>query len=131
MEGKRSTADVRGVTTGQFTENVSFFDDATDFESGNWTSTLSKNAVRVCGKQKAIGGEVELGSVLHSKIFAFQIGDGSDEGSVVMRSENGRVNVGKSCLSSDCPEKTLTNFGLSELEVMARTRAGELGLVPM
>ena len=44
-----------------------------------------------------------------------------------MRSEIESVNAGKSCLCSDCPEKILTEFGLSELELMARAKAGELG----
>ena len=98
-----------------------------DLERGTWTSTPSNIAVRVCGKRKTIGAQVEPGSELLPKFVAFEIGDGSGEESVALRSGIGRVNAGKSCLSSDYPEKTLTEFGLSKLEMMGRARAGALG----
>ena len=50
--------------------------------------------------------------MLRPKIVAFEIGDGSDEESMTFWSEIGRVIAGKSCLSSDCAERTLTEFGL-------------------
>ena len=84
--------------------------------------------MQVSGERKAIGSDAELGNVVHPKFVAFEIGDGSEEENVALRSGNGRVNAGKLCLRSDCPEKTLTVFGLSELEMMARAKAGELGL---
>ena len=37
------------------------------------------------------------------------------------------MHAGKSCLSSDYADRTLTDFGLSELETMARAKAQELG----
>ena len=46
---------------------------------------------------------------------------------MAFRSEIERVNAGKSYLSSDCADRTLTEFGLSELEMMARAKAQELG----
>ena len=106
-------------------------DNAVDLESGNRTSIPSKKAVPVSGKGKIIGSEVELGSVRLSKNVSFENGDGSDGEKMGMRSEIGRVDAGKSCLSSDFSEKTLTEFGLSELEMIARARAGIRGLVPM
>ena len=42
-------------------------------------------------------------------------------------SEIGRVNAGKSCLSSDSADRTVTEFGLSDLETRARAKAQELG----
>ena len=122
---ERSTGDVRGVTTGQFTENVTFLEVAADLKSGHRIWTQSKNAVHVSGKTKTFGSEVELGNVLHLKIVAFDFGDRSDEESMALRTGIGRVNAGKSCLSSDYPEKRLTEFGLSELKIMARTKAEE------
>ena len=65
--------------------------------------------------------------MLRPKIVAFEIGDGSDEESMAFRNEIERVNVGKSCLSSDYTDRTLTEFGLSELEMMARAKAQDLG----
>ena len=106
---------------------MTFLDNAVDLNSGNRTSTPSKDAVRVSGKQKAIGSEVELKSVLNPKIVSFEIVEGSDEEDVTLRNEIGKVNAGKSCPGSDCPDETWTEFGLSELEMMARAKIGELG----
>ena len=61
--------------------------------------------------------------MLRPKIVGFEIGDWSDEGSMAFRSEIGRFDAMKSCLSSDCADRTLTEFGLSELEMMAREKA--------
>ena len=127
LEGERSTGDVRGITTGQFTENVTFLDNAVDSGSVNRTSTPSKDTVRVSGKRKSFGCEVELGSVFHPNIVVFEIRDGSGEESVALPSENGRVNAGKAFLSIDYPEKTLTEFRSLDLKVMARAKAGEFG----
>ena len=46
---------------------------------------------------------------------------------MAFRNEIGRVKAGKSCLSSDYADGTLTEFGLSELEMMAWAKAQELG----
>ena len=89
---------------------MTFSDDADDLENGNWTLTPSKKAVRVDAKRRAFGSAVESGSERHPKIVAFEIGDGSDEESVAMRSGVGRVNAGMSCLSSNCPDKILTEL---------------------
>ena len=121
------TATFGGVGAGQCTENVTLLDDVVNLESSNRTFTPSKDAVRVSGKRKAVGSEVELGSVFHPKIVAFETGDGSDEECMGLQREIGRVNAEKSRLSSDCADKTLTEFGLSELELMARAKAQELG----
>ena len=120
-------ATFRGVGAGQCTENVTFFDDVVNLESENRTSAPSKDAARVGGKRKAVGSEVKLGSVFHQKIVAFEIGDGSDEDCMGLQREIEKVNAGKSCLSSDCADRTLTEFGLSELEMMARAKAQDLG----
>ena len=111
LEEERSTADFRGVSAGQFTGNVTFMDNADDLESGNRTSTSSKNGVRVSSKRKALGAEVEIGSVFHPKLVASEIGDGIDKGSVALRSGIEKGNDGhviavtvqrKLCLISDC-----------------------------
>ena len=120
------TATFRGVGAAQCTENVTFSDDVVSLESGNRTSTPSKDAVRVSGKRKAVGSEVELGSMFHPKIVAFEIGDGSDEERMGLQREIGRINAGTLCLSSDCADRKLTEFGLSELEMMTRAKAQEL-----
>ena len=65
--------------------------------------------------------------MLRPKTVAFEIADWRDEESVAFPSEIGRVNAGKSCLSSDCAIKTLTEFVLPELKMMARVKAQELG----
>ena len=127
LEEVRSAADVRGVSSGQFTENVNSLDNVVDLESGNWTSTPSKNAVNVSGKRKAKRSEAAAECVLRPKIVAFESGYGSDEEIVGVQSEIGRVDAGKSYLSSECADKTCTVFGLSELEMMARAKAQELG----
>ena len=100
-----------------------------DLMIGNRTSTPSKDVVR--GKRKTRGSETEADYVLRPKIVAFEIGDGSDEESMAFRSEIEKVNAGKSCLSSDCADRTMTVFGLSVLEMMARTKTQELGSVSM
>ena len=98
-----------------------------NLESGNRTSTPSKDVVYASGKRKSKGFEADGECVLRPKIVAFEIGDGRDEESMAFRSEIGRVNVGKSCLSSDYTDRTLTEFGLSELERMARAKTQGLG----
>ena len=127
LEDERSCAVDRGVSVGQITENVTFLDDVINLESGNRTSRPSKDVVYASGKRKSKGSEAEGECVLRPKIVAFEIGDGSGEESMAFRSEIGRVNVGKSCLSSDYTDRTLTEFGLSELEMMARAKAQVLG----
>ena len=127
LEEERSEAVVGEVGVGQFMENLTFLDDVKNLESGHLTSKPSINVVYSSGNRKSRGSEVEGECVLRPKNFAFEIGDGSDEESMAFRSEIGRVNAGKSCLSSDYADRTLTEFGLSELEVMARAEAQELG----
>ena len=127
LEEERSCAVDRGVSVGQMTESVTFLDDVMNLEGGNRTSTSSKDAVYASGKQKSQGSEAEGECVLRPKFVAFEIGDGSDEEGMAFWGEIGRVNVGKSCLSSDYMDRTLTEFGLSELEKMARAKAQELG----
>ena len=127
LEWERSGVVGRGVSVGQITENVTFVQNFMDFESGNRTSTPSKDVVHVSVKRKPKGSETQAEFVLRPKSVAFEIGDGSDEESMAIRSEIGRVNAGKSCLSSDCADRTLTEFGLSMLEMMARAKTKELG----
>ena len=115
------------MSVGQITENVTFLDNVMDLESGNRTSTPSKDVVHASGKRKAKVPETERECVLRPNIVAFEIGEGSDAESMAFRSEIGRVNAGKSCLSNDCADRTLTEFGLSELEMMARAKAQEFG----
>ena len=124
-EEERSAALVSGVSAGQSTENVTFSDNVADLEIGICTATPSKNVVHASGKRKDRRSEAEAGCVLRPKVEAFEIGDGSDEVSVAFQSENERVNARKSCLSSDCADKTLTELGLSELEVMTSAKAQE------
>ena len=88
---EESTATFRGVGAGQCT----FLEDVVNLESDNCTSTPSKDAARVGGKRQAVGSEVELGSVLHPKIVAFEDGDGSDEECMGLQRETGKVNAGK------------------------------------
>ena len=78
LEEKR-TVTFRGVGAGQCTENMTFLDDVVNLESGNGILTPSKDVALVGGKRKTVGSEVELGSVFHPKVVAFEIGDGSDE----------------------------------------------------
>ena len=127
LEEERSEPVLRGVGVGQFTENMAFLDNVMDLESGNGTSTPSKGFVHVSGKLKAKGSATEVECVLRPKIVAVEVEDGSDEESMAFRSEIGRVNSGKSCLSSACADTKVTEFGLSELETIARAKVQELG----
>ena len=88
------TAIFRGVGASQCTENVTFLDNVVNLESNNRTSTPSKDAARASGKRKAVGSEVELGSVFHPKIVAFEIADGSDEDFMGLQRGIGKVNAG-------------------------------------
>ena len=99
---------MRVVRIGQFTENVTYSDSVKDLESGKRTPASSKYVVYASGKRKTKGSETEAESVLRPKIVAFEIGDGSSKECVAFRSEIGRVNAGKSCLSSDCADRTLS-----------------------
>ena len=126
LEEERSEGVGGGVAIGHLTETVTFLDNVMDLESGNRTSTPSKSVVHASGKRKAKGSGTEAECVLRPEIVAFEIGDGSDEERMAFRSDIGRVNAGKSCLSSDRADRTLTEFGLSELEIMARAKAQEL-----
>ena len=127
LEQERSKVVMEGVGIVQLTENMTFLDNVMDLESGNRTSTPSKDVVHASGKRKTKASETEGECVLRPKIVAFEIGDGSDGESMAFQSGIVRVNAGKSCLSSDCVDRTLTEFGLSELEMMARAKAQELG----
>ena len=127
MDEEHSCAVVRGVSVGQITENVTFLADVMNLECGNWTSTPSKDVIHAGGKRRVEESETEAECVLRPKIVAFEIGDGSDEESMAFRSDIEKANAGKLCLSSDGPDGTLTEFGLSELEMMARAKAQELG----
>ena len=127
LEEERSEAVVGGGGIGQFTENVTFLDNVMNLGSGNRTSTPSKDVVYASGKRKDKVSETDGECVLRPKIVAFEIGDGSDEEGMAFRSEIGRVNAGKSCLSSDCADRTLTEFGLSELKMTARGKNAEVG----
>ena len=119
------------MSVGQITESVTFLDDVMNLESGNWTSTPSEYVVYASGKRKSKGYEAEGECVLRPKIVAFEIGDGSDKESMAFGSEIGRVNRGKSCLSSEYTDRTLTEFGLPELKMMAEAQVQGLGPAPM
>ena len=127
LEEERSGPIVRGVRVGQITEHLTFLDNVMDLESRNWTLTPSKDIVHASFKRKAKGSENETDHVLRPKIIAFGIGDGSDQESMAFRSDIEKANAGKSCLSSDGADRTLTELGLPELEMMARAKAQELG----
>ena len=127
LEEERSGAVVRGVSVGQLTENMTFLDNVMDLECGNRTLTPSKDVVHASAKRKAKESETEAECVLRPNVAAFKTGKGSVEENMAFQSEIERVNVGKSCLSSDCADTTLTEFGLSEFEMMARAKAQELG----
>ena len=124
---EQSCAVVRGLSVGQITENVTFLDDVMNLENGNRNSTPSKGVIHASGKRTVEESETEAQCVLRPKIVAFEIGDGSDEESMAFRSGIRKANAGKSCLSSYGADKTLSEFGLSELEMMARAKAQELG----
>ena len=98
-----------------------------NLDGGNRTSTPSKDVIHAGGKRRVEESETEAECVLRPKIVAFEIGDGSDEESMAFRSGIEKANAEKSCLSSDGADKALTEFGLSELEMMARAKAQELG----
>ena len=89
IEEERSCAVDRGVSVGQMTESVTFLDNVMNLESGNWTSTPSKDVVYASGKRKSQGFEAEGDCVLRPKIVAFEIGDGSNEESMAFRGEMG------------------------------------------
>ena len=117
----------RGVSVCQVTESVTFLDDVVNLESGIRTTTPSKDVVFASGKRKAERVGTEGEGVLRPKVVAFEKGDGSDGESAAFQSEIGRANAATSCLSSDYADRTLTEFGLTELEMMARAKAQELG----
>ena len=127
LDEKQSCAVVRGVTVGQITESVTFLDGVMNLESGKRTSMPSKDVIHAGGKRRVEESETEAECVLRPKIVAFEIGNGSDEESLAFRSDIGKANAGKSCLSSDGADRTLTEFGLSELEMMVRAKTQELG----
>ena len=52
LEEERSEAVVGGVGVGQFTESVTVLDNVMDLDSGNRTSTPSKDVVQASGKRK-------------------------------------------------------------------------------
>ena len=127
LEEERSEAVVGGVGFGHFTETGSFLDIVMDLESGNWTSTPSKVLLYAGSKRRVKESETEAECVLRPRIAAFEIGDGNYEENMAFRSDIGRENAGRSCLSSDGADRTVTELGLSELEMMARAKAQELG----
>ena len=58
---------------------------------------------------------------------AFEIGDGKAEEKAAIVGKFRRDNKRKSCPISDCPQKSLTEWGLSELRMRARAKAGKVG----
>ena len=127
LDEEQSCAVVRGVSVGQITESVTFLDNVMNLEGENRTSTPSKGVIHAGGKRRVEESETEAECVLRPKIVASEIGDGSDEESMAFRNGIGKAIGGKSCLSSEGPDKTLTEFGLSEFEMMARAKAKDLG----
>ena len=126
LEEGGSAIDVE-VTIGHVTENVTFLDNAAELDSGNQTSPLVKSAADGSGKRKATGAEMELSSELPTKVVAHEIEDGSHEENAALLGGIGRDSRGKLCPSNDFPQKPFTKWGLSELEMMARTKAVEVG----
>ena len=74
LEEERSDAVVGRVGIGLFTETVTFLDNIMDLESGNRTSTPSKDFVYASGKRKAEGFETEAECVLRPKLFRSKLG---------------------------------------------------------
>ena len=72
-----------------------------------------------------MGGETSLKSRQPSKIVAFENCDGSEEENVAVPAGSGTVGITRSCVASGDVDKTITEFGLSELEAMARAKADE------
>ena len=60
-------------------------------------------------------------------VVAFEIGDGSEEESAAIPSGVGTVGRVRTFFGSTDPEKTLTEFGVSELEAMAKAKADGIG----
>ena len=127
LDEEQSCAVVTGVSVVQITASVTFLDDVMNLESGNWTSTPSKDVIHGGGKRRVEESETEAECVLRPEIVAFEFRDGSNKESMAFRSGIGKANAGNWCLSSDSADKTLTEIGLSELEMMARAKALELG----
>ena len=75
----------------------------------------------------SMGDETLLESGRPSKVVAFEIGDGSEEESAAMPSGSGIVSGVRSNFGTVDPEKTLTEFTMSELEAMATAKADEMG----
>ena len=93
--------------------------------NGNRTTT-AMSAVYVSGERKATGVEVESRTVFPPKVEAIEIGEGSDIENAVIMSGIVRDNGGKSCPTCDYILKTLMEWGLSELDMMAGAQAGEM-----
>ena len=123
-----SAIEVREVFPGHIAESVTFLDDYVELGAGNETSIPMRSVGYVSGKRKTTGVERESGIGLPLKVLAFEIGDGCDNETAALLAGIGREIGWKSCSRSDHPDKTLIELGLSELEVMATAKAGEMGL---
>ena len=131
LEEERSCAVVRGVSVGQNTESVTFLDDVMDLKSGNRTSTPSKDVVHAGSKRRVKESETEAECVLRPKIVAVEIGDESYEENMAFRSDIGRVNARRSCLSSNGADRTVTEFGLRCWKRWLGQRRRSWGLIHM
>ena len=86
-----------------------------------------KAVVSISGKRKATRAEVESSNDLPPKVVVFETEGGIDEESAALLGGTGKDSGGKLCPSSEYLEKTLTDWGLSQLEMMARAKADEVG----
>ena len=108
-------------------ENVTFLSDAAKLEVTDHTSTLLRKGEGSYGKRKSTGCKTLLKSGQPSETVAFEKCGGSEEESVAVPAGSGVVGGLRSCVGSGDVDKTLTEFGVSELEAMARAKVDEWG----
>ena len=96
---------------------------------GNYCRDINshKNERKELRKTEEYGRKPFLESGRPSKVVAFEIRDGSENESTAVPCGRGSISGVQSNFGSVDLEKTLTELALSELEVMARTKADETG----
>ena len=110
---------------GQTAEIVTFLSDAGELDVSGQTSTPLKTGEGSYGKR--IEFETFLESGRPPKIVAVEIGDRSEEEKAGVLAEIGTAVGIRSCISSGEFNKNMTEFGVSQLEVMGSEKADEMG----
>ena len=120
LEGAESRTRSEETFFGLTVEKLRVVSYEAELDATTQTSDPFKKGDSSYEKRKSIGDEMFLEGGRPFKIVAFEISDRSEEKIIAVPAGSGTVSGVRSLFSSGGPDRTLTEFGLSELEAMAK-----------